>query len=118
MSAEDLGSSEGSFSTDDRIDEACDCFEADWKAGKQPRIEASLADVSPSERAALLRELLTIELWWRKRNRETPEPTEYLDRFPNKDDIPAIIAAFVRNASAPPRFTNLEFHDRGGLGVV
>ena len=83
-----------------------------------PASRTFLADASPSERAALLRELLTIELWWRKRSRETPEPAEYLDRFPDKDDIPAIVAAFVQNASAPPRFTNLEFHDRGGLGVV
>jgi tetratricopeptide (TPR) repeat protein len=118
MSDEDLGSADGAVSTDDLVDQVCDRFEAGWRAGSRPRIEASLSDADPPLRDRLLRELLMIELCWRKRGRESPEPAEYLDRFPHREDIPAIVAAFVWNGSAPSRFTNLEFHERGGLGVV
>ena len=41
-----------------RVDEACDRFEAAWKAGRRPRIEDSLAEVPEPGRPALLRELL------------------------------------------------------------
>lgn len=45
-----------------KLDAACDGFEADWKAGKAPTIEAYLVNTAGVERAELLRLLLKLEL--------------------------------------------------------
>jgi hypothetical protein len=107
-----------SFSAHDRIDQACDRFEAAWKAGERPRIEDSLGAETGAERGTLLRELLILELFWRNRSGERRHPREYVERFPEKDDIAHVVSAFARDASAPARFTNHEFKDEGGLGAV
>ncbi len=44
-----------------RIDELCRRFEADWREGRQPRIEDYLADVSQEGRTALRAELEALE---------------------------------------------------------
>ena len=44
-----------------RIDEVCRRFEADWREGRQPRIEDYLVDVSHEGRPALLAELEALE---------------------------------------------------------
>jgi eukaryotic-like serine/threonine-protein kinase len=119
MSANDLESTDClSLSAHDRLDQACDRFETAWNAGERPQIDEYLADATSSEREMLLRELLILELFWRRRVGERPDPREYAGRFPHPDGIAAIVAAFVRDASTPSRFTNHEFHQRGGLGAV
>ena len=45
-----------------RINDAADRFERAWKDGPRPRIEDYLADVNPDLRAALLEELLRVEI--------------------------------------------------------
>lgn len=107
-----------SFSAQDRIDLACDRFEAAWKAGDRPRIEDHLAGADSADRGTLLRELLVLELFWRRRAGERPEPVEYARRFPDGDDLAAIVAVFVRHAAAPARFSKPEFLAEGGLGKV
>ena len=107
-----------SFAELDRIDQACDRLEAAWKAGVRPRIEEYLAEASPLERATLLRDLLVVELHMRRRAGELPNPPEYLQRFPDHDDIATIVSAFIRHGTAPPRFIDQELHARGGLGAV
>src|SRR5262245_9455174 len=64
------------------IDRACDRYEAEWKAGRRPRIEAYLADVPELERPALLRELLLLEIDFRKAAGEQPTAAEYQARLP------------------------------------
>ncbi len=119
MSLDDFQSTdELSFQARDRVDVACDRFENAWKAGGRPQIEGYLAEATASERAVLLRELLILELFWRRRGSERPDPCEYLERFPDKECIEVIVAAFVRDASAPSRFTNHELQQKGGLGAV
>jgi hypothetical protein len=44
-----------------RIDEVCRRFEADWRQGRQPRIEDYLGDVSQEGRPALRAELEALE---------------------------------------------------------
>ncbi|HEV3004483.1 MAG TPA: serine/threonine-protein kinase, partial [Pirellulales bacterium] len=60
----------------------CDGFEAAWKEGARPRIEAFLTVSAGLPRAELLRELLLLELSYRCRLRERPVTTEYEPRFP------------------------------------
>jgi eukaryotic-like serine/threonine-protein kinase len=76
-----------------RVDEACDRFEAEWRSGREPRIEEYLGPVAPLERPALLRELLALELELRRDRGERPEPPEYRQRFPA--DAELIVAAFT-----------------------
>ena len=78
----------------EELDQACDRFEAEWRAGGRPRIEDRLAGVTGPERTPLVRELLTIELHWRRRAGERPDPGEYLERL--LDDAEAVYAAFGR----------------------
>jgi eukaryotic-like serine/threonine-protein kinase len=65
----------------DRVDEACDRFEAAWLAGARPRIEDYLPETAGPERESYLRELLTLELAYRRRDKERPNYGEYASRF-------------------------------------
>src|SRR4051794_13475654 len=62
----------------ERLDDTCDRFEAEWKAGRRPKIKDHLSDAAETERATWLRELLALELDWRRRRGERPTPWEYL----------------------------------------
>jgi serine/threonine-protein kinase len=77
----------------ERIEQACDRFEAAWRAGLRPRIEDALAVADGPARAALLRELLLIDLSYRLRQGERPVLDDYLARFP--DDGEVVRAAFA-----------------------
>ncbi len=66
----------------ERVDEACDRFEAAWRVGPAPRIEDYLAASDEADRAALLRELVALERELRRRRGERPGAEEYLHRFP------------------------------------
>src|SRR4051812_16988576 len=93
----------------DRIDRACDRFEASWAAGERPRLEAYLGEFAGPSRAALLRDLLAAEIAARRRRAETPVPAEYRLRFPL--DAFAVDSAFGQAATTTDRAT-----PRGGGG--
>ncbi len=84
-----------------RIDTVSDRFEEAWQAGRRPRIEDGLAELPAASHSALLRELLIIEVAYRRRGGERPEPGEYGERFPGQEA--AIAAAFA--ALAGPRLS-------------
>src|SRR5262245_142058 len=63
-----------------RHDRICDGFEAAWRAGAPPRIEALLAEVPAEERPALFAELLRLEREFRGTD---CAPEEYRARFPD-----------------------------------
>src|SRR5205807_1683854 len=75
-----------------RLDEACDRFEAAWRAGCSPRIEEYLESFAEGERPALLRELLAQEVELRQDCGQRPDPDEYLRRFPGPAEAEAIAA--------------------------
>src|SRR5262245_34161045 len=66
---------------------ACDRFEADWRAGRRPRIEDFLAKVSASSQSTGLLMLLALELSIRGDRGERPAREEYLDRFPDRSEL-------------------------------
>jgi serine/threonine-protein kinase len=68
-----------------RSNQACDRFEAAWRAGQRPRIEDYLAAVPEAERPALLGELLLLEVDYRRLAGEQLRAEEFLDRFPSLD---------------------------------
>jgi hypothetical protein len=69
------------------IDRACDRYETEWKAGERPRIEAYLAEARENERPALLRELLLLEIEFRRAGGERPTREEYVARFQGHDSV-------------------------------
>jgi tetratricopeptide (TPR) repeat protein/tRNA A-37 threonylcarbamoyl transferase component Bud32 len=65
-----------------RVDEECDRFEAAWRAGRRPRIEDFLGAHPEPARSALTRELIQIEVAYRRRSGEVPDAADYRGRFP------------------------------------
>src|SRR5262245_51918288 len=63
------------------LDRLCDQFEARWKTGEQPDIERLLAETHGLPVDELFRQLLLVELAYRRRRGEQPRIEEYLDRF-------------------------------------
>jgi serine/threonine protein kinase len=90
-------------SAESAIDAACERFEAAWKAagadGPSPQIEEYLGDRPEPERAALLRELLLLDLFYRQRRGERPTAEDYAARNPR--DEADIRAAFAAMSIAP-----------------
>ena len=75
-----------------RIDRLCLQFEDEWLAGARPVLEPYLRQMPPPSRGVLLRELLLLELDYRRSLREHPRLDDYLARFPRSAAV--IRAAF------------------------
>jgi serine/threonine protein kinase/formylglycine-generating enzyme required for sulfatase activity len=91
-----------SLCLEQRVDQVCGRFEAAWQTGDRPRIEAYLGDTPGPERLLLLRELLRLDVWYRRRNGENPQPLEYGRRFPELDRG-WLACAVAGRAPSPPR---------------
>jgi hypothetical protein len=69
------------------IDEVCDRFEARWRAGEPPVLEDYLGAVPDTARDELLRELLRLEIDYRRRRGEQPALGDYLPRWPQRNAL-------------------------------
>jgi hypothetical protein len=89
-----------------RVDEICDRFEEAWKADQRPRIEDYLGTAPEPERSKLIKELLKVEVDYRRRSDQGCCFEEYRQRFPAYGDfISALFAVttdFAKEASLPP----------------
>ena len=65
-----------------RVNEACERFEAEWRAGRRPDVESILAGSLSRDRRELFSELLAVEREIREGLGEKPNAGEYLERFP------------------------------------
>jgi hypothetical protein len=83
-----------------RIVEVCKRFEAAWQARQRPRIEHYLGHVPEPDQAHLLRELLALELAYRRQLGETLIEDDYRQRFP---DHAGLIQAAFRDQVAQQR---------------
>jgi serine/threonine protein kinase len=74
-----------------RIDDACNRFEAAWKVATAtadaPRLEDFLTDTVEPDRSALLKELLPIDVFHRRRLGESPRVETYQERFAGMDTL-------------------------------
>jgi serine/threonine-protein kinase len=84
-------------------------FEEEWKAARRPRIEEYLGGAPEPQRAALLRQLLAVELVYLRQGAEPRLQEEYLRRFPAHA---ALVAEVFRAApaSAPPILADTTDH--------
>jgi serine/threonine protein kinase len=110
------------------IEALCDAFEAEWKSGSRPTIEAYLQKIDSEKRRYLLVQLLEVEVAMRIRGGETPNRDEYHGRFP--DATPLIDEAIERaslmcllrsNTFEENEFEGFEIYEQigaGGMGVV
>src|SRR5262249_36730723 len=80
------------------VNQVCNRFEAECRDGQRPRIEDFLAEAGEPGRPALLRELLHLEVYYRRRAGEDPRPADYQARFPALD--PAWLASALTEAAA------------------
>ncbi|MEM6365306.1 MAG: serine/threonine-protein kinase, partial [Planctomycetota bacterium] len=72
----------------ERIDDRCAEFERAWQSGEPRSIEETIAaEMAEDERDLLLAELLVLEIDYRRRNGESPEVDEYVDRFPENANL-------------------------------
>ncbi len=66
-----------------RLEETCCRFEQAWQSGQQLRLEDFLGGTEGAERLAVLRELLRLDVHYRRQAGEAPSAQDYATRFPN-----------------------------------
>jgi hypothetical protein len=84
----------------ERIEEACRRFEAAWRRGEEPAVEDAPGEANGPERAALLREIILLDLDYRCRRGEMPGAADYMRRLPA--DRAAVEAVFALPEAARP----------------
>jgi serine/threonine protein kinase len=118
----------------ERLERMCDGFESAWRAGRRARIEDYVAEVPAVARPEVFRELLTLEIAYRRLAGETPCPEDYETRFPEHATVihDALSELTVQRVAVPgsrdelsggvapsrARFRVLRHHATGGLGEV
>lgn len=103
MSDDAVNNGSVSSQFDDGIERACDRFEAEWKAGAQPVIEEYLAEVPEPAQDELARELLKLEIYYRRERGDTILPNDYTSRFPEQASlIEALLGNTPSSQAAPP----------------
>lgn len=81
----------GSLSEQQQIEVIAERFEKEWVAGKRGDLDRYVRISPPDLRVPLFRELLLIDLVYRRRLGETPTVEEYARRFPDRAAIVAEI---------------------------
>jgi serine/threonine-protein kinase len=106
------------------IDLACDRFEAEWQAGARPQIEPYLAEVPEQARAGLARELLKVDIYYRRERGDTILPEDYKSPYL---EYASLIDTLLNHAMLPELTTRLTHAGRyrleerigsGGMGDV
>lgn len=115
------------------IDALCDRFDQELVKGDGPRIESFLAEAPETVHDGLLSELLAMEIEYRSEQGDTPQPGEYIPRFPEQRSL--ITGVFARettaefpgsestssHANVPTEVGNFRLIEQighGGMGIV
>jgi len=102
-----------------RLNALCDRFERALQAGEQPRIEDFLVAEPSLTRAAMLRELIELELDYRRQRGQQPDASEYEQRFPEGREILALAVGHIEETPAAiGRYRVLAVLGKGKFGKV
>ena len=85
------------------LERACDQFEGEWRAGRRPRVEDYLGETPEPRRSKLLRDLLTLDLAYRRLAGERPGPNDYRDRLSSHGELIDSVFRFVAGGTDPDR---------------
>ena len=97
-----------------RLEAEYDRFEAAWNGDRPPRIEDFLADWSEPGRSALARELVHLDIRYRRRRGETCRAADYLAAIPTLD-LHWLATAVAKDDSPPGA---VEVVEPGGTGSI
>jgi WD40 repeat protein len=90
-----------------QVDATCDRFEQAWKAAaatiERPRIEEYLGAVAEPAHPVLLRELISLDIYYRRRHGEDPQPADYGKHVPGLDPVWLVDALASRATVTPDR---------------
>jgi tetratricopeptide (TPR) repeat protein len=89
------------------LDRLCDRFEAAWRGGERPALEAFLAEAPAALRAEALRQFLLLDVEYRRLAGEAPAPADYLPRFADCGAMLAEVLAAGPVERAPESQTDL-----------
>jgi WD40 repeat protein len=81
-----------------QMNRLCDQFEAAWKAGTRPRIEEFMGKASVSGRETLLRDLVSLDVYYRRLGGGAPSVGDYEARFAGQRTL--VVQAFNAAATA------------------
>ena len=116
-----------------RLEIICHRFEAEWQAGRTPLIEDHFSAAPEAENALVLRELLRLDTYYRRRDGQTVQIQDYQRRFPIHLALIREVfdtEATVTRGGAPVVWTTLEEFPKiagyeilsecghGGMGTV
>jgi tetratricopeptide (TPR) repeat protein len=98
------------------MDAVCLRFEEAWKAGSPPQIEDFLKEVDETDRPALLRALLELDIDYRRRTGAPLDAGAYCRRFPSLD--PAKLDSLLASRPVPGRADTHTASLSGGTDVL
>ncbi|HEY7427717.1 MAG TPA: protein kinase [Gemmataceae bacterium] len=95
-----------------RIDALCERFENAWQAGQRPRLDDYLSEVAESERSHLLRELIALDIDYRRQLGEKPEARDY------REYASSLKEGWLERLTGASRYELAGEIGRGGMGTV
>jgi serine/threonine-protein kinase len=83
------------------VDQTCIRFEAAWTAGQRPRLEDFVGAVPEPARPSAVRELILLDVHYRRLAGEGPQAADYQARFPQLDPVWLARAVAARLEAQP-----------------